>query len=157
MPQYASTTYPHDDYWKLRDYVDLNKQEMKDLLTSRGKNVHGQVTSKMLRAELRRIDLGHMSYSPFSNEELRTFIDNRSIDASAVITKRRKGQRSELIELLTKADHERRFDKFEELPTEVRLRVYMHHLRGFKQDTLYAPTQPPISRVSKSTQNRGPA
>lgn len=85
-----------------------------------------------------------MSYTPYKNDELRTFIANRGIDTSTVIVKGKKGTRKELLELLDQADQNPRFEKFTSLPAEIRHRIYTMYFAEFPEP-IYAPIQPPLT------------
>ncbi|RMZ15345.1 hypothetical protein D0860_01663 [Hortaea werneckii] len=138
----ATTSYDkHDSYWKL-NLPYLKIAEMHDILKSRNYHVAKKLTSDLLRSALRRSEQGHMSYHNCSNDELRRFIQARKIEASALGLKLPK---SELVDVLQSEDQRPKFHRFQELPPELRNRIYEYHFANFHQP-ICAPSQPPITK-----------
>ncbi|RMY72658.1 hypothetical protein D0863_04369 [Hortaea werneckii] len=140
----ATTSYDrHDSYWKL-NLPYLKIAEMHDILKNRNYHVAKRLTSDLLRSALRRSEQGHMSYHNCSNDELRRLIQARKIEASPLGLKLPKG---ELVDILQSEDQRPKFHRFQELPPELRNRIYEYHFASFHQQ-ICAPSQPPITKVS---------
>ncbi|KAI7283271.1 hypothetical protein KC345_g3070 [Hortaea werneckii] len=140
----ATTSYDkHDSYWKL-NLPYLKIAEMHEILKSRNYHVGKKMTSELLRAALPRSEQGHMSYHKRSNDELRRLIQARKIEVSPLGLKLPK---SELVDILQSEDQRPKFHRFQELPPELRNRIYEYHFASFHQP-ICAPSQPPITKVS---------
>ncbi|RMZ08918.1 hypothetical protein D0862_03810 [Hortaea werneckii] len=140
----ATTGYDrHDSYWRLNlPYMKI--AEMRGVLKSRNYHVTKRMTSDLLRSALRRSEQGHMSYHNCSNDELRRLIQARKIDLSPFGPKLSK---RELVDVLQSEDKKPEFHRFQELPPELRNRIYECHFASFHQP-ISAPSQPPITKVS---------
>ncbi|RMZ33217.1 hypothetical protein D0859_02681 [Hortaea werneckii] len=140
----ATTSYDrHDSYWKL-NLPHLKIAEMHDILKSRNYHVAKRWTSDLLRSALLRSEQGHMSYHNCSSDELRRLIRARKIETSLLGLKLPK---SELVDILQSEDQRPKFHRFQELPPELRNRIYEYHFASFHQP-ICAPSQPPITKVS---------
>ncbi|RMY90305.1 hypothetical protein D0864_01720 [Hortaea werneckii] len=140
----ATTSYDkHDSYWKL-NLPYLKIAEMHDILKNRNYHVAKRLTSDLLRSALLRSEQGHMSYHKCSSDELRRLIQARKIEASPLGLKLSK---SELVDILQSEDQRPKFHRFQELPPELRNRIYEYHFASFHQP-ICAPSQPPITKVS---------
>ncbi|RMX71781.1 hypothetical protein D0869_15283 [Hortaea werneckii] len=132
----------HDSYWKLRvPYLKI--AEMRDILESRNYHVTKKMTSDLLRSALHRSEQGHMSYHNCSNDELRVLIQARKIGLSPFGLKLSKRK---LVDILQSEDQKPKFYRFQELPPELRNRIYEYHFASFHQP-ICAPSQPPITKL----------
>ncbi|KAI7514891.1 hypothetical protein KC347_g141 [Hortaea werneckii] len=117
---------------------------MHDILKSRNYHVAKRWTSDLLRSALLRSEQGHMSYHNCSSDELRRLIQARKMETSLLGLKLSK---SELVDILQSEDQRPKFHRFQELPPELRNRIYKYHFASFHQP-ICAPSQPPITKVS---------
>ena len=134
-----------NDYWKLQTYGGLPVKDMKSILQQRGYDSGSIKDKEDLKLCLQRSDIGLLSYTTLTNNQLRDVIHARRIETNDLAGK--KGNRSELIDILDHADNNRKFDKFTELPPELRNRVYEYYFAAFEAP-LHAPKQPPIALVN---------
>ncbi|KXT13530.1 hypothetical protein AC579_4152 [Pseudocercospora musae] len=140
--------HQHDDYWKLQSYSSWTAHRMKESLELRHYAVGKSYSKDKLEEALLRSDCGMQSYADKSHDDLRALIHNRGVDASHVIRGSKVGSRGDLLSLLKTADMNPRFERFSDLPPELRNKVYEHYFSEIRQ-TLYAPSEPPITRVSR--------
>jgi len=141
----AEYQQPHD-YWRLQSPHGPTS-DIKDELERRGYSTGNIKDPAWLRESLIRSNMGQTSYVLCTNDELRGYIAARKIDSKALISPRRKGFRSELIELLDKADQNPQFHKFMDLPPEIRNRIYDMYYKAFEKP-LHTPAQPPLVLAS---------
>lgn len=91
-----------------------------------------------------RADRGLPSYDRTNNKELRNIASRRWPNSSTL----NETSRRELIEMMEQADEEgQKFGRFLELPPELRVRIYELHFESF--GTVYGPSDPPITKVSR--------
>lgn len=140
-----STRQAHDGYWRLsKKRQDLTAKDIRSHLASR----HYYTPHKMKKADLEdnlyRANRGLMSYYNITNDRLRGFLKDRKIDLQQTIIGNRLGTARELIQVLQDADENLKFEKFTELPPELRNMVYEYYFASFDQP-IYAPTQPPLT------------
>ncbi len=83
-----------------------------------------------------------MSYDGCSNGELTAFCKSRGI-----VTKTTQAKEAELVQALEDADIDLRFEKFSDLPAELRVRIYKLHFDSLAGTGV--GEQPPITRVSR--------
>jgi hypothetical protein len=50
---------------------------------------------------------------------------------------------------LIQADRDRTFNRFSELPAELRKSVYEYYIADWMSDALYVPSQPPLARINR--------
>lgn len=137
-----------DEYWKCKRNTNiLTAKEIKAILKDRGYAVGESTGKTRLISHLKRSDRGLISYNPYSNDELRRLVHARRIWLD-FDEEYRVGTREELLRALERADDEPTFNRFSDLPAELRTRVYKYHFSDFSSIWLYAPIQPPITRAS---------
>ncbi|EME83919.1 uncharacterized protein MYCFIDRAFT_195117 [Pseudocercospora fijiensis CIRAD86] len=134
----TSSKHQHDDYWKLQSYSRMTAQQMRELLHVRHYAVGKSDGKDKLEEALLRSDCGMLSYADKSDDNLRALIKSRGVDASQVIYGSKVGSRGDLLSLLKDADMNPRFERFSDLPPELR------------NKPLYSPTEPPIARVNRA-------
>ncbi|KAF2766410.1 hypothetical protein EJ03DRAFT_178933 [Teratosphaeria nubilosa] len=133
-----------DDYCRLGTYGSWTATQLRSHLASVGYDVPKSTTKKDLVAMMQSKDCGPMCYDQCTHKELVKFAASRRIDISA--TKETTTNRRRIIRTLVQADVERTFDRFMDLPPELRSRVYDYYLLGFAK-VLHLPSQPPFARV----------
>ena len=135
---------PPNGYWKLNGYRDLSVNDMRDMLEKRGYDPGSIKDKDRLRESLQRADRGLLSYVKRSNDELRGLLSQRGIPND--FESGGRGSRAELIAKLECADYSRRFERFMNLPPELRTRVYDYYFAYFDKP-LHTPVQPPLTLV----------
>ncbi|KXS99828.1 hypothetical protein AC578_8875 [Pseudocercospora eumusae] len=148
MRHITNSKHQHDDYWKLQSYNSMTAQQMRELLQKRRYAVGKSDSKDKLEEALLRSDCGMQSYADQSDDDLRALVRSRGVDASHVICGNKVGTRGDLLSLLKNADMNPRFEKFSDLAAELRNKIYEHYFSEIRQ-SLYAPSEPPITRVSR--------
>lgn len=133
-----------DDYWKLEHYSGLKSKEMEQMLKDRGYDAGSRKSAENLSRHLQRADLGLRSYVKLQNSELKDLISKRRPDMDVEIGNKRE----DLIDALEYADYHPEFDRFTELPPELRAKIYAYYFAEF-EEALVAPKQPPLTRTSR--------
>lgn len=135
--------FPHKDYWKLRDYSWLSQSFLKKHLDERG-YAHTPSAGKARLLHLAsRQQRGLLAYDGCNIQELITFSLQRRLDTSDLP---RNPTKLQLRRVLEQADEEDTFDRFTDLPAELRHYIYTLHFQPFP--IMYGPEQPPIARTS---------
>lgn len=111
-----------DEYWKLDPTEHLRSDEGRDAMAERKFRCPRGTKEDRIMTLFRRIDRGLMLYERCSLPELQRFIRDRNITIPVCDLKSKKV----MIIALEKADDNRTFDKFMDLPPELRA----SHLRG---------------------------
>ncbi|SMR64016.1 unnamed protein product [Zymoseptoria tritici ST99CH_3D1] len=130
------------DYWKLRKYGFASVVHMKRFLQSVGYHCNTSHTKSKMTALLARYEQDFLSYSKCTIRELKSFVVQRDL----AIESHRK---SSMIQSLEEADDNITFDKFLDLPPEVRERIYGNHLDSLNLKGLVNALPPPITRTCK--------
>lgn len=130
---------PRVGYWTLPDHRSESKSpipgESKErarwLLLKRGIPApeRNKVTLNRLRTLLNRSERGLLYYDKYSIEELKSFVDGRSL----TYPKRSRRTKNSVIAMLEAADDEPRFEKMLDLPAELRVRIYELYFANFGQ------------------------
>ena len=152
LDDYNSEDCDCDAYWKLQCRVHTTRREAQR--KARPFSIPKGVSTYRAIELCRRVQRGLLWYIPIPNADLRKFIDDRGLQTvhnyNAIATTKTASiiPKNELVQILEKADDEATFERFTELPPELRSRVYELHFQSF-EEPLYAPSQPPITKVSK--------
>ncbi|TKA70254.1 hypothetical protein B0A55_07762 [Friedmanniomyces simplex] len=145
---FSGTRDNHDDYWKI-DLYNGTAKEMRAWLEDRHYQVGAFKEKDRLDQCILRSKLGRISYYKHTNAELRNLIAIRKIDTSAPSMQHYRGNTKEkLLALLDYEDEHPKFERFLQLPPELRNKVYAYHYADFR-DRIYAPSQPPLSRICR--------
>lgn len=138
-------------YWRLNeDYGSTTN--MRSKIRERGYVTEVKKLEKGdLVKLLQRQDRGLPCYDRCSDKELKRFTTARNLQC--YLESNKSEQMSKLlrdlaIQTLTEADDNPSFNKFMDLPPELRIRIYEYYNREFP-DALYFPTKPPLSRISR--------
>lgn len=94
-----------------------------------------------------RLQCGKTNYESCEDFELRRFVHDRKL-LTVAAPLQQIIKRDVLIELLKTADDQQSFDKFLDLPPELRERIAKYYIREFGA-ALTFPTQPPLARTSR--------
>lgn len=116
---------------------------MKQRLTKHGILYMEKTSDERLQFLLQRVERGQLTYDKRPVRELRGFIDARGLKKSSSSTKK-----DILIAQLERADKDATF-RFEDLPAELRVRVYELHLKSLDTNTGHFLAPAPITQVSK--------
>lgn len=133
-------------YWEPRTYSNLSVGAMRQMLEKRGYHVGKLKDQDKLRWQLQRSDQGLLSYLGRPNSELRALIRARDLETD--FGPGNIGQRFELLEVLEEADQNPEFERFMDLPPELRARIYEYYFLSLKEPLL-APTQPPLTLTNR--------
>ena len=138
-----------DHYWKLKTYTIIRRSSVHGLVVELG---YDNVNSTRPQAELINIldrhERGQVVYDQFPDQKLVDLADGTGYEEKV---KRNwslpYAKRLRLIEALQKADTRgSSFERFLELPAELRAKVYECYVLSLPQ-TLRTPLSPPFSRV----------
>ena len=134
------------DYWKLDSARHCQTRGLRQKLEKHGHSASksGCGTTARLRALYIRCQRGLLSFEGLSLHELRHFATLRGIvvdpDATATIVKAQ----------LEKADSEATFDRFTELPPEIRQIIFQYYFESLpSSERALRKYQPPITMVSR--------
>ncbi|KAK4496621.1 hypothetical protein PRZ48_012601 [Zasmidium cellare] len=159
---------PIDYEWRLDDYYRATVKGLQESFRLGGIKVRRNATKAELLHEARRLALGRLNYKACTTKELTQFIKERGIQGPEGARKKK-----ELVAVLEAADEEATFDRYLDLPTELREHVasyymaelvspvYGSDLNGtgvcmpnadefeLKEKRLSTPTQPPLTRTCR--------
>ena len=130
-----------ENYWKLENYDNITLTRAKQQLTRANFCFPTSASRKRLIKLLTRCERGLLSYDGCSTKELKRFCERRRL------TLGKKTTRKEIIHLLELKDDCATFDRFVDLPAELRNMVYTKHYGSFKP--LRYPIPPPVTAVSQ--------
>ncbi|GIZ44250.1 hypothetical protein CKM354_000745400 [Cercospora kikuchii] len=136
---------PHyDKYWGLNTYQNTQRTTLLQDLERKGFTFRADVRKAELVEVQQRLDRGLLHYEDkrITNAQLSSFIQNRQLSKPVAST------RKAMISVLLGADEALHFDKFVDLPPELRERIYQFHISSLPE-RLFCPTQPPITRTCK--------
>jgi hypothetical protein len=140
----------YDFYWRLHENYGNSIAAMREKVEAQGYEID---TKKFKKPDfvklLQRQDRGLLCYNKCSNKELEIFATARKV--TCYIDSNRSKRVSKLlrdltIETLMEADEVPRFEKFLDLPIELRTRIYEMYDADLPE-TLYLPTKPPLARI----------
>lgn len=132
-------TKSNNTYWRLDQFGSFTKPDVMDHITELTKqhfSIWGKKTT--LVDALVLLERGLLDYSKCTRTELVKFATDRKLLTAS------KASKEELVHGLEQADKERRFEKFIDMPPELRVRIYGYYVAGFSK-LLYTPAQPPLS------------
>lgn len=137
-----------DQYWRLSLPCTWRtaggwKAKYQTLLQSLGYKLNKSLTLEELHKLFLHHRTAHVCYDACSDAELRAFATDRDL-----ITARQRCSRHALVKKLMQADADPTFDRFTDLPAELRAIIYELYMSDFTQEKLAEPTQPPLTRVS---------
>jgi hypothetical protein len=133
------------DYWKL-DHGPRTKQDLLSILEPKGR-AYKSTSVAHLRVLYSHYQRGLLSYEGLRASELETFISQQALPPR--IDKRPTV--SNLKRLLELADDDATFDRFLDLPPELRQQIYDHYFDSFVDSPRPVFGQPPITIISKQT------
>ncbi|KAK4549783.1 hypothetical protein LTR36_005084 [Oleoguttula mirabilis] len=149
MHQYKETSLHRDgqtysnSYWKLGSHSQLSLLAMQTAM----KKPKFFCTESHLRprtlALYHRMQRGLLSYESCSACELRTFSKTRKLVQQSAYSRD-----ADMVAVLEKADDERKFGRFMDLPSELREYIYTLHFQDVGEALPYTPQHPPITLVS---------
>ncbi|OQO02433.1 hypothetical protein B0A48_11960 [Cryoendolithus antarcticus] len=132
-----------DGYWLVRAYKTHKRDDAMYLGRRRGMKLAETLNQPELGDRHRRYDCGYLTYDNCSLTELNQFRHQRGL-AGLLCT-----NEPEAIRQLHTADDEATFSFLFALPKELRIQIYEYNCSYFGNDILYAPAQPPLTRVSR--------
>lgn len=127
---YTLATVPRNDFWKLDSGEGRAGRQLLGLLESK-RYLHESVksvTSDRLRAQYVRYQRGLLSYEYISAGELRLFATQRGILPMA----KERHTVPSLKAVLEQADYDATFDRFSDLPAEMRQHIFKHYFNSFR-------------------------
>lgn len=128
-------------------YAFMTKAEVRDNVRRHGYKPRSDLSTYDLVQLLRHHWCGHLSYGKCTEGELKRFIHDRGL-RHCTTKKRGRNSLSRLVEHLVKADKERTFTRFADLPPELRVRIYEIYVVQFTADPVEKPKDPPLTRAS---------
>ncbi|KAK3702019.1 hypothetical protein LTR37_015133 [Vermiconidia calcicola] len=151
VPLPDNTSTPElDFYWRLGNYGNVHKEVLRSRLIAAGyKDVRGKMAKDDLVVKAQRLDRGWIIYQNCTDLDLATFMRERGLMRPETWQPISWSERREsIIRFLCRADAELKFNRFVDLPAELRKRVYELYVEALPE-VLETPTQPPLARVSR--------
>ena len=136
-----------NEYWKLkrpddlRMTVRLSAQQLQDELESSAYFFYSSAAKPRLLQLYSRRERGLLSYEAYKIAELREFCSQRNVQLA------RNAKKAEVVSVLEAEDENATFDRFLDLPAELRNYVYSLHFETLEIDCPSIP--PPITYVSR--------
>ena len=134
-------------YWQLQSYNDTHKiimfSEVKAWGCKRAKESHSRSS---LAEILQRRDRGLVCYDKCLGRELEVFLKARQVCPQRPARKTADAHRLAMIKALEQDDEAQKFERFLELPAELRKRIYELYFAEFKE-VLRTPSKPPLART----------
>lgn len=143
----AIMTPPHhfDAYWRLNTYDDVSKSTLLSGLQAKGLAFKSSISKEELVEVQQRLDRGLLHYNDvrITEQQLSTFIRARKLRMPT------SGTRKAMVAVLLGADEVIGLDKLDQLPAQLRDRIYKFHIGSLPiHKHLGFPTQPPITSIS---------
>lgn len=146
--------YPHatrpngpNRYWKLDSGTALSVSFLRSYLSEASFTTPKRITKSRLIELYIRCQRELLSYESLSLRELQNFAAQRAVPIG---TKSTLHSLEALKKLLEKADNEATFERFSELPPELRLMVFSHYFDSLVVRETPYKHQPPITLVSRT-------
>ncbi|KAK4549763.1 hypothetical protein LTR36_005064 [Oleoguttula mirabilis] len=152
----ASARY--DEYWRLSTYKRTTTDELRRRLETKGHQIKKSASKAELITLAHRDDCGHFCYDRCTEAELVKFATVRGVNIVGVrlqgniapgMPPKAPRASSTIAARLVKVDNDRTFDRFLDLPAELRNRVYYYYYISAFPQKLTLPTAPPLARASK--------
>jgi len=139
-----------NDYWKLDSGNRIRKKnELLGLLTQTSASINGKNMTRLRELYVRQ-QRGLLSYEGLGARELISFVIQRKLSLQA----NPKPSLAILKTQLEQADEAATFDRFSDLPPELRQQIFMQYFDSFDEsqgDEEEPGGQPPITLVSRQT------
>jgi hypothetical protein len=141
-----------NDYWKLGSGNKIRKKnELLGLLKQISTSVNGKNMTRLRELYVRQ-QPGLLSYEGLGARELRSFVTQRGLSLQT----NPKPSLAILKTHLEQADDDASFDRFSDLPPELRQQIFMQYFDSFDEPPCNTSDsepggQPPITRVSRQT------
>lgn len=132
----------HQRYWQLPCPVHTSATSARPTIKKLNFKYPQRVKKEKAIKFHRRAECGLIAYETCTADELGSFVRSRGLDGSGT----RLTQKSQLIPFLERADEATSFDRFMDLPPELRITVYSCHFGSFEAAT---PEPPPLLAVSR--------
>ncbi|KAF7186785.1 hypothetical protein HII31_11882 [Pseudocercospora fuligena] len=144
MAQPNSDVGESDQYWRLNSYRKWTKAGLMSALQSSGIIVSSSLTRHALIGIKQRLDRAMLYYGDqrISMDELRKFVRDRGLALPTPAT------RKAIVNVLLHADETSTFDRIQDLPPELREKIYEFYIDAFPEK-LTCPTQPPLTRINR--------
>ena len=146
---YPHTTRPNgpNRYWKLDSGTALTVASLRQYLSDASFTTLKKTRKFRLIELYVRCQRGMLSYEGLSLHELQDLAAQRAVPTGTETTLH---SREALMELLEKADNEATFERFSELPAELRQMVFSHYFNSLVVRETSYKHQPPITLVSRT-------
>jgi hypothetical protein len=138
----------NNEYWMLDSGRSVSTSMLLERLKSKNYN-HNSKQRARLQMLYIRCQRGLTSYEGFSARELKSFITQRALS----IDLGKKPTVPGLRKLLEKADDDATFDRFLDLPPEIRQQIFTHYFDSLNDSYNHSPKegQPPIALACRQT------
>ena len=131
----------HNEYWKSGVPYKRSGASIKRELSAAKVYFKSSAKRDRLHELVARYERGLLSYDTCSTDELRKFCLQRQLVCAS------RPKKDDLVQGLEEADEMATFNRFLDLPPELRNRIYSLHFQTF--EPLGRPTSPPITRTSR--------
>ncbi|KAK4496620.1 hypothetical protein PRZ48_012600 [Zasmidium cellare] len=140
-----SEIHRYNHYWRLSNWNCKKKADLMEHVQSQGRHTTRYMLKWQLIEKQNLTDRGLLPYEnpAITLEELQRFIRDRRLQPP-----NDPPSRADCIAVLEKADESQTFDRFLDLPPELRERIYGMYMAEFPR-TLTFPTQPPLTLTSR--------
>jgi hypothetical protein len=142
---YEDGTNGSNTYWKLDSGVALPTRRLRKRISNMDFATLKKTTKSRLRELYIRLQRGLLCYEGLPYRELRHFASQRALAVSTEATVSFKALKG----LLEKADDDVTFERFSELPPELRQNVFLHYFDSLVVRKVRYKQQPPIALVSR--------
>lgn len=133
-------------YWKLDDGSRYDSATLLQMLKERKFPIKNITPRERVKELYTRSQRGLVSYEMLKLAELKSLVGQRGLAAPAGKWDGPWSFRT----ILERADDNVTFNRFTDLPPELRLQIYAHHFNSFDERDANIICQPPITAVSKS-------
>ena len=132
-----------NEYWKLGEprNLELNARRLRERLKPSAYYFHSSAAKPRLLQLYSRRERGLLSYEAYKIAELRVFCRQRNVQLA------RNMKKVEIVSVLEREDENATFDRFLDLPAELRNHVYSLHFGTLEIKSPSIP--PPITSVSR--------
>jgi hypothetical protein len=147
MVQLHEDVTKSNTYWKLNSGVSLPNRRLRHRVRSMDLPTLRKTPASRVRELYIRFQRGLICYEGLSIRELRRFAAQRGL---AVSTEATRNSFKALRAILEKADDDATFERFSDLPPELRQIVFLHYFDSLADRKVRYKRQPPITLVSRT-------
>ncbi|KAK5138322.1 hypothetical protein LTR08_003383 [Meristemomyces frigidus] len=137
-----------DKYWHLEDFSDMPNRTICRDVQAAGYPGYEITAKSRLNMYRQLVERKVLCYYNCTDAELRLFVKDRGVQLAARRARRPVFNRDKWIRALMDKDATPVFERFLDLPPELRMHVYGWYMAAFPA-TLKGPSQPPLTRMAR--------